>query len=429
MFQPATRLETRDTCSPFAFDFVDFRYLMLAFGSTTFCTRILFFLVAFEVANRFPLEPLFLGMLGLVQAVPAISFALIGGHAADRFNRRNLLLCTVSMQILCAIGLLLIDCYATVWWLGWVFTFMFFLGVARGFAEPALPSLEAQIVPRSAVVNAASWGTLIWHAIAVLAPILTGYVVHQFGIRTAFAVSVGCGTISLCALSFIHSKPTPRTQNDESVRQSLTAGILFVARTQILWTAMALDLFAVLFGGAVAMLPLFARHVLNVDSVGLGYLNAAPYLGALVTAMICMRYPPGANAGSKLLLSVFGFGVSMIVFALSTHVVLSCFALFVSGLLDGLSVVIRKSILRLYSPNHMRGRVAAVSSIFVGASNELGELESGVAAHYLGLVRSVWIGGLATLAIVSGVACVGRELREFEMEERVTGDGRLAGIK
>jgi MFS family permease len=141
-------------------------------------------------------------------------------------------------------------------------------------------------------------------------------------------------------------------------------------------------------------------------------------LGALLTAVVCIRFPPKKNAGKTLLVSVFGFGICIIVFALSTHIALSCAALFASGVLDGLSVVIRKSILRLYSPDHMRGRVAAVSSIFIGASNELGELESGVAAHYLGLVRSVWLGGIATLAVVTGVGYVGKELRQFDMNDK-----------
>lgn len=390
---------------------------MTAFACSTFCTRILFFLIPFEIANQFPNDPLFLGLLGLVQAIPALSLAVLGGHFADRFNRRNLLLCTVAVQVLCAIGLLFAERYAGGWFLGAVYVIMFFLGVARGFAEPALPSLEAQLVPRSAAVSAATWGTLVWHACAVVAPVLAGILVAVVGMSATFGASIIFGVLAWLLLLRIESKPVVRMTHDEPILQSLTAGWRFVAKKQILWTAMALDLFAVLFGGAVAMLPLFARHVLHVDAVWLGFLNAAPYFGALVTAFLCIKYPPKAKAGMKLLASVFGFGICMIVFALSTNLVLSLFALFAAGMLDGLSVVIRKAILRLYSPDHMRGRVAAVSSIFVGASNELGELESGLAAHYLGLVRSVWIGGIATLAIVSGVTAVGRELREFDMEK------------
>ena len=404
--------------SSLATDFIEFRYLMTAFACSTFCTRILFFLIPFEIANQFPYDPLFLGLLGLVQAIPALSLAVVGGHFADRFNRRNLLMCTVTVQVLCAFGLLLAERYSGGWFLGSVYTIMFFLGVARGFAEPALPSLEAQLVPHTAAMSAATWGTLVWHACAVVAPVLAGTMVAIVGMSATFATSIVFGVMAWLLLLRIQVKPIRlHPSHNEPILQSLTAGWRFVAKKQILWTAMALDLFAVLFGGAVAMLPLFARHVLHIDAVWLGFLNAAPYLGALVTAFLCIKYPPKAKAGVKLLMSVFGFGVSMIVFALSTSLALSMFALFVAGMLDGLSVVIRKAILRLYSPDHMRGRVAAVSSIFVGASNELGELESGLAAHYLGLVRSVWMGGIATLAIVSGVTVVGRELREFDMEK------------
>jgi MFS family permease len=163
------------------------------------------------------------------------------------------------------------------------------------------------------------------------------------------------------------------------------------------------------------MLPLFAKHVLFVGPVGLGFLTAAPMLGALLCALVCIRFPPRGLAGRTLIICVFGFGVCMIVFALSTNFYLSGIALFFSGALDGVSVVIRKSILRLYSPDPMRGRIAAVNSIFIGASNELGELESGVAAHWLGLVPSVWMGGVATLVIAAGVAIFGTELRRFNM--------------
>ncbi|MEQ1829148.1 MAG: MFS transporter [Pirellula sp.] len=391
---------------------------MASFACTTFCTRILFFLVTYEVAMRFPSEPLYLGYLGLAQAIPALSLAVVGGHIADRFNRRNLLLGTLSIQILCGIGLFLATCFASASILVWIYGIAFFLGVARGFAEPALPSLEAQIVPAVAVVSAATWSTLVWHVIAVISPILAGYVVSQAGIGVAYLVSVAFGLSSCVGLLMIRSKLPVVVEHEESIMQSLTAGWRYVASKQILWATMALDLFAVLFGGAIAMLPLFAATVLKVDAVGLGYLNAAPYVGASAMAMICMRYPPNARAGKKLLCAVFGFGLSMILFALSTNYYLSLFALLLSGLADGLSVVIRKSILRLYSPDHMRGRVAAVSSIFVGASNELGELESGVAAHYFGLVRSVWMGGIATLMIVAWVASIGRELREFDLEKQ-----------
>lgn len=388
---------------------------MGAHACSTLCTRILFFWAPFAIAREFPNEPLYLGYLGLVQAVPALSLAILGGYLADRLDRRGLLRWTYTLQWLCASGMAASSLLQGNALLIAIYGCMFWLGVARGFAEPTMPSLEAQIVPRLAAVSAATWTTIVWHACAVIAPLAAGALIEGFGNAGPFACSILCAMVSVAMVTRIAPKPHPERPSHESLRESITAGWKFVLRRQILWSSMALDLFAVLFGGAIAMLPLFAKHILYVGPVGLGVLSAAPMLGALVCAIFCVRFPPRAAAGRVLLACVFGFGISMIVFALSKNFYLSCTALFMSGVLDGVSVVIRKSILRLYSPDHMRGRIAAVNSIFIGASNELGELESGVAAHFLGLVPSVFAGGVATLIIVTVVALFGGELRRFDM--------------
>jgi MFS family permease len=381
------------------------------------CTRILFFWAPFAITKSFPNAPLYLGLLGLVQAVPALSLAIVGGHLADHFDRRNLLRGTMVLQWLCVLGMAMASTLSGTSMLIGIFFCMFWLGVARGFIEPTMPSLEAQIVPRLAAVSAATWTTIVWHACAVLAPLLAGVLIHFFGNPAAFIASIGFGTGGMLFVSRIAPKAVPVRQHQESIVESVTAGWKFVLRRQILWSSMALDLFAVLFGGAVAMLPLYAEHILHVGPIGLGCLSATPMLGALACAVVCIRLPPRAFAGKVLLMSIFGFGLSMIVFALSTNFYLSSAALFVSGVLDGVSVVIRKSILRLYSPDHMRGRIAAVNSVFIGASNELGELESGLAAHFFGLVPSVVVGGLATLVIVVAVGCFGSDIRGFDMRQ------------
>jgi MFS family permease len=408
-------LESKPRPSTQATDYPEFRWLMGAHAASTLCTRVLFFWAPFAIAQEFPNDPLYLGYLGLVQAIPALSLAIVGGYLADRFDRRNLLRWTYSLQWLCSLGMA-----ATSWMHGGamliaIYTCMFWLGVARGFAEPTMPSLEARIIPRLAAVSGATWTTIVWHACAVIAPLLAGGLIEGFGRAGPFALSIACAVLSIGLVSRIAPKPHPPRQHQESVTESITAGWKFVLKRQILWNAMALDLFAVLFGGAIAMLPLFAKRVLDVGPVGLGVLSATPMLGALMCSIFCIRFPPRAFAGRVLLGCVFGFGISMIVFALSRNFYLSCASLFISGVLDGFSVVIRKSILRLYSPDHMRGRIAAVNSIFIGASNELGELESGVAAHFLGLVPSVVAGGIATLTIVVAVAWFGTELRRFDM--------------
>ncbi len=402
-----------------ATDYPEFRLLLGAHGCATICTRILFFWAPYAIAKAYPDEPLYLGLLGLVQAIPALSLALLGGHLADFLDRRNLLRYAYALQWLCALGMT-----ASVFTEGWmklavIFVSMFFLGVARGFADPTMPSLEAQIVPRMAALSAATWTTIVWHACAVFAPLLAGVLIQYVGNTAPFVGAIICSSLSIALVSWIAPKPMPQRDPGEPFGQALTAGWRFVMQRRILWNSMVLDLFAVLFGGAIAMLPLYADQILHTGPIGLGLLNASPMLGALICAILCIRFPPRAHAGKILLGSVFGFGLCMIVFALSRNLTLSIIALFFSGVLDGVSVVIRKSILRLYSPEGMRGRIAAVNSVFIGASNELGELESGLAAHWLGLVPSVFLGGIATLCIVVGVALFGKEVRTFDMRSEL----------
>jgi MFS family permease len=402
-----------------ATDYPEFRLLLGAHGCATICTRILFFWAPYAIAKAYPDEPLYLGLLGLVQAIPALSLALLGGHLADFLDRRNLLRYAYALQWLCALGMT-----ASVVTEGWmklavIFVSMFFLGVARGFADPTMPSLEAQIVPRMAALSAATWTTIVWHACAVFAPLLAGVLIQYVGNTAPFVGAIICSSLSIALVSWIAPKPMPQRDPGEPFGQALTAGWRFVMQRRILWNSMVLDLFAVLFGGAIAMLPLYADQILHTGPIGLGLLNASPMLGALICAILCIRFPPRAHAGKILLGSVFGFGLCMIVFALSRNLTLSIIALFFSGVLDGISVVIRKSILRLYSPEGMRGRIAAVNSVFIGASNELGELESGLAAHWLGLVPSVFLGGIATLCIVVGVALFGKDVRTFDMRSEL----------
>jgi MFS family permease len=203
---------------------------------------------------------------------------------------------------------------------------------------------------------------------------------------------------------------------DETVWQSVSAGVRYVVGDQVLLGSMALDLFAVLFGGTIALLPVFAKDILHVGPIGLGIMNAAPTTGALITMLWANYRPPVKHAGRNFFLSVAGFGVTMIVFALSRSIYLSIAALFFSGVFDGVSVVIRRAILRLMSPDHLRGRIASVSMIFIGSSNELGAFESGVAASLLGTVPSVWVGGVVTLLIVAGAAILAPKLRHLSLD-------------
>jgi MFS family permease len=251
---------------------------------------------------------------------------------------------------------------------------------------------------------------------AVIGPLLGGWALTTFGVRWTY---LGIGLLlaaSWFAVSAITPPPPPEAKRGESIWESVVEGIRYVAGDQIILGSMALDLFAVLFGGAVAMLPVFAREILHVGAEDLGIMTAAPMTGALVTMLWATRHPPVKHAGRNLFISVTGFGIAMIVFALSTSFYLSVVALFFSGVFDGVSVVIRRSIVRIFSPDNMRGRIGAVAMIFIGSSNQLGELESGLAASWLGTVRSVWMGGVATLLVVAGAAVLAPKLRQLSLD-------------
>jgi len=398
-----------------ALDYRGFRLLLAVIAGTTLASQSIVFLTGFQVAKLYPTEPIYIGYLGLAQAIPALSLALVGGHAADSMNRKHLLMATIFVQGTCSMILIGASLFAGEHMLWWIYPAMFLLGIARGFAAPTFPTLEATLVPPTATVQAATMATGVWQACAVSAPMLAGFFIVQTGLTIAFAVTLVYFAIAAACLALIHTPKRIISTEHGPVWEGITEGIRFVFSTPVMWSSMALDLFAVLFGGAIAMLPLFAMNILHTGPIGLSCLAASPMIGALLSSLVCTVYPPKKYAGPTLLCSVFGFGICMIVFALSTSLLLSCIALFFSGLLDGVSVVIRKSIMRLYSPDHMRGRVAAVASIFIGTSNEIGELESGVAAHYFGLVRSVWLGGVVTLLVVAAITIKSPQLRRLDL--------------
>jgi MFS family permease len=297
-----------------------------------------------------------------------------------------------------------------------MFSIVFIAGIARGFAEPAAGALEAQVVPWEMLIHSSATMASCWLTAAVVGPLLGG---ASFAVIGAPGTYVGIAilyTAARYAITGIGPKPIPVAPKGETIWQSVAVGVRYVVRDQVLVGSMALDLFAVLFGGAIALLPLFAKEILDVGPIGLGVLNAAPTSGALLTMLYATRYPPVNHAGRTLLWAVAGFGISMIVFALSENIYLSLFALFMSGVCDGVSVVIRRSIIRIMSPEHLRGRIAAVSMIFIGSSNEIGALESGVAAAALGAVRSVWMGAIITLGVVGSVAAFAPKLRRLHLD-------------
>lgn len=398
-----------------AFHLLEFRYLLTSSLLASLASRALAVVIGYQI-YELTQSPLALGWLGLVEAIPAISLALFGGYVADRTDRRRVVLLTRSVSVLCALALALVSLDIKHWGVVALYAVIFVAGIARGFSEPAASAFEAQIVPKELFVNASMWMGSMWQASSIIGPALGGFAFAHLGpVSTYWMVAVLFGLAWLSTLR-IAPKPKPIPDSSESIFHSITLGVRYVWSHQILIGSMALDMFAVLFGGAIALLPVFAKDILAVGPIGLGWMVAAPSVGALVVMLWATRRPPVHNAGRVLLWSVAGFGVSMIVFALSKNFAITLLALAASGAFDGISMVVRRSILRLFTPDAMRGRVYAVSHIFIGSSNEIGAFESGVAAHWLGTSRSVWLGGLVTLLVVGITAWRAPKLRGLSLE-------------
>lgn len=408
---------SHSTSSLAALAWPEFCRLFLANAFTTLGYRALTLVIGYQV-YEITSSTLALGMLGLVEAIPAISLALFGGHVADRFDRRSILVNTLAVLTICAAGFAAISSiemeHHKLWML---YAVVFVAGIARGFGEPAASAIESEVVPRESIVNASAWMASAWLSCAVIGPVIGGVFYGLAGPITTYVMIALFFACAWRAGMDIKPKPSHPPPHGESIWQSISIGVKFVAGNQVLVGSMALDLFAVLFGGAIALLPVFAKDILHVGPIELGFLNAAPSAGAFAMMIWATRHPPQRNAGRTLLIAVFAFGLTMIIFALSTNFFLSLLMLTLSGVFDGISVVIRRAILRLESPAHLRGRVAAVSMIFIGSSNEIGALESGVAASLLGIVPSVWLGGIVTLLVVGLTAWKAPKLRGLHIEQ------------
>ena len=398
--------------SPYApLELPEVRALLFAVASSVLASSALGAVIGYQV-YQLAKDPLALGLLGLVEAIPALGLALIGGFVADRLERRGIVLVTTLTMILASVLFALFGNSSLVS----LYSIVFIIGIARGFSSPALAALEAQVVPKHLTIVASSWLSASWIGCGIVGPAFGGFAFDALGSSHTFLLIAGLYFVALLCVFLIAKKPKPIPPKGERMLESIALGVKFVTGNQILLGSMALDLFAVLFGGAIALLPIFANEILNVGASGFGFLVAAPSVGALGIMLFAAHHPPGKNAGRNFMLCVAAFGCTMIVFALSTNFYLTLFTLMLSGVFDGYSMVIRKSIVRLESPEHMRGRIASVSSIFIGASNELGALESGVAAKLLGTSRSVWMGGIVTLLVVAATAFYAPKLRQLNLE-------------
>ena len=370
-------------------------------------------------------DPLSLGIIGLMEIIPAFSMALFAGHIVDQKEKRNLLaLCTGAFSLI-SLGLFLVTTesimgnWTTNAILYSIYGLVFFGGFLRSFFGPTIFSLVALLVPKKIYPNAATWSTSTWKTASVSGALSAGFLISWIGVDKTLCLVFILVLLSLAGTFLIKKKPILNKKIGEPMRESLKAGVQFVFQNKAILGVLTLDMIAVLFGGTVAILSVFAQDVLKVGPEGFGLLNASISMGSIVTMFLTTYIPINKNTGKKMLISVFIFGLSIIAFGLSSIFWVSILALFVSGAADGISMVIRQTILQLKTPDEMRGRVSSVNSMFVGSSNELGAFESGLAAKVLGPVAAVVFGGTMTLITVVTTGIVSPTIRNLDLIEEI----------
>ena len=374
-------------------------------------------------------DPLALGLAGLAEVLPFLALSLPAGHWADRHDRKRLALIGIVVLVLCAALFLAMtialriggDASAqtigsTVWSSPMaIYAVLAVSGVSRAILQPARQAIGTMIVPTTLYANAATWRSSIWQFASVIGPAIGGLIFAFAGPLVTFSVTLALLLLSWWAMATVtvparDAATLPQTTGSTGILD----GVRFVLRDKLVLAALSLDMFAVLFGGATALLPVFTKTVLHVSPEWLGYLRAAPAVGAVCMALVLAYQPPMQRAGRTLLLAVFAWGLSIIGFALSRNVWLSCFLLALGGAVDGISVVIRSTLLQARTPPHVMGRVMAVNSIFIGSANEIGAFESGLTARLFGAVNSVLLGGIVTIAVVVSMAVLSPTLRRLE---------------
>lgn len=374
-------------------------------------------------------DPLYIGLIGLMEIIPALGMALFAGHIVDQREKRNLLALCIALFSIISFGLFWITSPTiTQSWsvnqiLYCIYALVFFGGLLRSFFGPTIFSLVALIVPKKVYPNAATWNSSTWQMARVLGVTFAGFSISwlgendQMGVHWSLCIVFVLVMFSLVMLYRIKRKPILNPNIGEPMVQSLKAGVSFVFKTKAILGALTLDMISVLFGGAIALAAVFATDILKVGSEGFGILVAAPNVGSFLTMLVTAYIPIVKKAGLKLLVAVFGFGLSIIAFGLSSMFWISVAALFFSGVFDGVSMVIRQTILQLKTPDHMRGRVSSVNSMFVGSSNELGAFESGLTAKLMGTATAVVFGGTMTLITVMTTALVSPSFRKLDLTE------------
>lgn len=405
-----------------ALRFREFNIFLLVRFAMVFAWTMQFVVIEWEVYSLTK-DPLSLGIIGLMEVIPAVAMALFAGHIVDQSEKRGLLIKCVFGFSVVSLGLFLLTWPRIVAGLStdlvlYLVYFLVFLGgIVRAFLGPTIFSLFSLLVPKKIYPNAATWSSSVWQMGAVVGPAAGGFFIHWIGVHWSMCFVFAFSLMALMLLLQIPKKPILNPNIGEPIMKSLKEGIKFVKNTRVILGALTLDMFAVLFGGAVALLPIYAQDILKVGPEGFGILRAAPAVGALLIMFTTAHFPLNKNAGMKLLAAIFGFGVCIIVFGLSTWFWVSVIALFLSGVTDGISMIIRQTILQLRTPDAMRGRVASVNSMFVGSSNELGAFESGLTAKLMGTVTAVVFGGGMTILTVLGTGFFFPKLRKLDLRK------------
>lgn len=407
-----------------AMRFKEFKPFVFVRFALTFAWTMQFAIIEWEVYSLSK-DPFSIGIIGLMEVVPAVSMALFAGHYVDQTEKRNLMIkCLLGFMVI-SLGLFMLTWPRIVhdltkqYVLYGIYALVFLGGFVRAFSGPTLFSLMALLVPKRTYSNATSWNSLFQQMGNILGPAFGGLMIYWVGVHWSLCLIFGIAILALGVLSNIKKKPVLNPNIGEPVVQSLKNGIRFVYSTKEILGALTLDMIAVLFGGAITLAPIFAQDILEVGSQGYGFLRTAPAVGAFITMSLSTRFPLDKKAGYKLLVAIFIFGLAIICFGLSKWYWLSLLALGISGAADGISMIIRQTILQLKTPDDMRGRVASVNSIFTGSSNELGSFESGLMAKLLGTSMAVVFGGGMTILTVIATAIGFPKLREIDLEEEV----------
>jgi MFS family permease len=406
---------------PYAALFIrDFRLFILSRFCVTLAIQIQSVVVAWQV-YEITKDPWMLGLIGLAEAIPSILVSLYAGHIADVVERKRIIVICLFALAMCSGALLLLTTPLASGLLTANITPIYLViiisGLARGFLTPAVFSFMPQLVSRELYPNAITWNSTLWETASISGLAFGGVIFGFFGVTTAYSIDFSLMLIGLTSSLLIARKPLPPHSNDESTLHKIWAGLKFVFDNKIILSAITLDLFAVLFGGAVGLLPFFADKILHVGSEGLGILRAAPSIGALIMAFYITHHPIRKHAGPMLLSCVAGFGACMILFGISENFWLSLTLLVLSGAFDCVSVIIRGTLLQTLTPENMKGRVSAVNNIFIGSSNEIGIAESGYVAKKIGVISSVVVGGFLTLGVVGITTWVSKSIRKLQTVE------------